>query len=184
MKLLDAVNLILPKLGEHAVTRLDLKHPTLALVLPEVENELVTTLLDGWWFNEFENTLYPDFEGKITLGTDILKFLPNDGQYCATRGQALYNPDTLSYVWTAPIKGIVTQRVLFDELPETAGQYIFYSALVSVYITDLGITQDVQAWQAKAGAAHTRMLAEHVRQRKYSTRQSSRFQRITAALRG
>lgn len=184
MKLLDAVNLILPKLGEHSVTRLDIKHPTLGLILPEVENELVTTLLDGWWFNEFENTLYPDNEGNITVGTDTLKFLPNDGQYCTIRGTQLYNPADLSYTWAKAIKGIITQRVLFDELPETAAQYVFYSALVNVYITDLGITQDVQAWQTKAGAAHTRMLAEHVRQRKYSTRQSARFQRITAALRG
>jgi len=129
-------------------------------------------------------TAHPDFEGKITLGTEVLKFLPTDGTYCVMRGMALYDPDTLSYVWTAPIKGIVTQRVLFEELPETAAQYVWYSALVSVYITDLGITQDVQAWQTKAGAAHTQMLAEHVRQRKYSTRQSARFQRITSALRG
>ena len=32
MKLLDAVNLILPKLGEHPVTSLTIKHPTLAIV--------------------------------------------------------------------------------------------------------------------------------------------------------
>ncbi len=185
MKLLDAVNLMLPKLGEHPVTSLDVRHPTLAVILPEVENELIGTCIRGWWFNEFEYTAYPDNNGNITLGADTLSFVPLVGQPLASlRGLNLYNPETLSYVWDAPIKGIVVQRVEFDELPETAAQYVWYSALVNAYATDLGVSPELQMWGSKAQIAWTSMLAEHLRQRKYSTTNSKRFQRLRAAMRG
>ncbi len=185
MKLLDAVNLMLPKLGEHPVTSLEIRHPTLAVILPEVENELITMLQRGWWFNEFKYTAYPDNAGEIVLGTDTLSFVPLDGQpLAAVRGLRLFNPETMSFVWAVPVKGIVTQYVEFDELPESAAQYVWYSALVNAYATDLGVTAELQMWGTKAQGAWTTMLAEHLRQRKYSTTNSKRFQRLRAAMRG
>ena len=181
MKLLTAVNLMLPRLGEHPVTSLDLKHPTVSIILPEVENELVTTLMEGWWFNAYTYTATPDTEKFITLGTDTLSFVPCDVD-AALRGLRLFNPSTLDYTWDAPVKGTVIQRVEFDELPESAAQYVWYSALVNSYITDLGMTQDVQAWKVKADQAAVRMLAEHLRNKKYSTARSPRFRRLRAAM--
>ena len=82
MKLLDAVNLILPKLGEHRVTSVDNKHPTLAIILPEIENELKKLLARGWWFNEFDYKAYPDSEGAGALIEFELdgkaRYSPND----------------------------------------------------------------------------------------------------------
>ena len=48
MKLLDAVNLVLPKLGERPVTSLEVKHPTLAVLLPIIEQTQINTLQRGW----------------------------------------------------------------------------------------------------------------------------------------
>lgn len=184
MKLLDAVNLILPKLGEHGVTRIDIKHPTLAIIIPEVENTLQQTLNKGWWFNEFPYTVYPDSEGYLTLGIDTLSFLPNKSEpYAVMRDGRLYDPDTLGYIWTRPIKGVVKQYVEFDSLPLSAQQYIWHTALVTTYVTDIGLEKEVQMWQALAAAAYGDMLAEHIRQRKYSTRQSGRYLRLRRAMR-
>ena len=183
MQLLTAINLMLPRLGEHPVTSLDTKHPTVAMLLPEVENELIQVLLRGWWFNAYTYTAYPDSEKHITLGTDTLAFVPDVGQPdAAMRGLRLFNPDTLTYEWDAPIKGKIVQRVLFEELPEHAAQYVWYSALVNAYITDLGMSQDVQAWKAKADVAYSDMLAEHLRHKAYSTANSPRFRRLRAAM--
>ena len=68
MKLLDAVNLVLPKLGERPVTSLEVKHPTLAVLLPIIEQTQVNTLQRGWWFNEYEYTAYPNAQGEIDIG--------------------------------------------------------------------------------------------------------------------
>lgn len=182
MKLLTAVNLTLPKLGEHPVTRLDQKHPTLAILLPEVENQLRVLCSHGWWFNSYEHTFYPDNEKHIFVGTDLLSFVPCDDN-CAVRGEQLFNTDTVSFEFDAPVKGWLVELVEFDLLPESASQVVYNRALVNTYITDLGMTNDVQAWQAAANSAASDLLAEHLRHRKYSTARSRRFRRLRSAMR-
>jgi hypothetical protein len=182
MKLLDAVNLMLPKLGEHPVTSLTVRHPTLAIILPEVENELKTTLLKGWWFNQYDYTAMPDSQGFITLGSDCLSFVP-DRVDAAVRGVRLFNPTTLDYVWTASVKGRITQNVAFEDLPESAAQYVWYNALCSVFVTDIGMANDVQTWMSRASAAYSMLHTEHLRNKKYTTMKSVRFQRLRCAMR-
>lgn len=182
LELLNAVNLMLPKLGEHPVTSLDINHPTLAVILPEVENELIQLLLKGWWFNEYQTTLYPDNEKHIAIGTEVVSFTP-DRVEAAVRGRALFNPSTLDFTWDAPVMGRIKQKVAFDDLPETAAQFVWNSALINAYVTDLGVTQDVQIWQVRAQAAYTQLLAEHLRNRKYSTTSTIRYQRLRSAMR-
>lgn len=184
MKLLDAVNLILPKLGEHRVTRLDLKHPTLAIILPEVENELRRLLNKGWWFNEFNTTLYPDAEGKVVLGTEFLTFTPDYPDVAVQRGLDMYNPNTLSYVFTAPIPGRVRQMLEFDVLPESAAQTVYFTALTTCFITDIGMTQEVNAWGLAAQSAYSDLLAEHLRQKRFNTKSTRQWARLRNALRG
>lgn len=184
MTLLEAVNLILPKLGERRVTNLDANHPTLAVILPEIDLVQRAVLLKGWWFNEFEYMANPNPQKEITLGTDTLRFTPIDGQEAALRGLRLYNPQTLDFKWDAGVKGVVTNYVVYDELPESAQLHILYAACVNVYVADIGVTSDVQIWQTLAGAAYSDLLAEHLRQRRHSTRRSRRFHRIRAALVG
>lgn len=184
MKLLDAVNLILPKLGEHGVTRIDIKHPTLAIIIPEVDNTLIQILNKGWWFNEFPYTVPLNDAGELVLGTDAIAFLPDRSEVFAVfRDGKLYNPATLSYTWTKPVRGVVKQFVPFDSLPLSAQQYVWHTALVTTYVTDIGLEKEVQMWQGLAQAAYSDMLAEHIQQRKYSTRQSGRYLRLRRAMR-
>lgn len=184
MKLLDAVNLILPKLGERRVTNLEAKHPTLAILLPLIEQRLKAELLRGWWFNQYEYTAFPGTTGEIDLGTTTLSFVPEQEGVAVVRGRRLYNPKTLTYVFDAPVKGTVTQYVPFDDLPESAANFVFYSSLVEAYTTDLGVSTELQIWQTMAGSAWDLMLAEHLRQRKHTTRKSRPWRRIISALQG
>ncbi len=183
LTLLEAINLVLPKLGEHPVTRVDVKHPTVAIILPELENTLKQLLLKGWWFNEFRYTATPDNAGEIAMGVDALTFTPGKTEpYAVLRAGRLYNPETLSYVWENPVKGTVRQYVPFEECPETAQQFIWYTTMVNVFATDIGMAQELQLWIGQATAAYGDLLAEHIRQRKYSTRQSGRYQRLRRAM--
>jgi hypothetical protein len=184
MELLSAVNLVLPKLGERPVTSLEVRHPTLAIILPIVEQTLRNTLRRGWWFNEFIYTAYPAPSGEIDIGATTLSFIPDESDVAAVRGTRLYNPETLSYVFTAPVAGKVIQYVVFDELPDSAASYVFYASLIEAYATDLGVTQELQVWQTLAGQAWSDLLTEHLRQRKHSTRKSRRWRQLISAMRG
>lgn len=184
MTLLDAINMILPKLGEHRVTRVDIKHPTIAIIVPEVENMVRQLCAQGWWFNEFKYNAMPNSEGEIALGQDTIAFIPDKSEpYAVLRDGKLYNPETLSYTWDKSVRGTVKQYVQFDSLPEAAQQYAWHNALVTMYVTDIGLEKEVQIWQALAGTAYSQMLSEHIQQRKYSTKQSARFGRLRRAMR-
>jgi len=184
MKLLDAINLVLPKLGERPVTSLGVPHPTLAIVLPIITNARRVALARGWWFNELKYTAFRDAAGLIALGTDTLSFLPEQYGVAIVRGGKLYNPETLTYVFTQDIKGVVIQDVPFDDLPETAASYVFYSGLIDAYTTDTGVTNELQVWQSLAARAWSDLLAEHLRQRRHSTRNTRSWRALTSALRG
>lgn len=184
MELLRAVNLVMPKLGERPVTSLTVRHPTLAVLLPIIEQTRRTALGKGWWFNEFDYTAYPNTIGEIDIGADALSFVPYKSDTAVVRGQRLFNPTNLSYVFDAPVEGKVIQDVAFDELPESAATYVFNTALIEAYTTDLGVTQELQVWQSLAGMAWSDLLSEHLRQRKHSTRKSRRWRQLVSALRG
>lgn len=185
MDLLKAVNLILPKLGEHPVTTLDRRHSTVALILNELDSQVGTICQSGWWFNEFTTTLPVNTDSEIALPVGTLAFVPQDtALHPVQRAGKLFNADTLDYKWTVPMKGTVKLSIPFEELPESAAKYAWYSALCAMYVTDIGMGQDLQMWAAAANSASSDMEAEHLDQKKYSTARSARYQRIRAAQRG
>lgn len=176
MKLLDAINKILPKLGEHPVTSTEAKTPTLGVIIPQIETEIDDVLMAGWWFNEFPVDLYPNSEGQIVVPVDTLSFVPDRRSGSVVqRGELFYNGDTRSYTFTGKISGKLIQRLDFEELPESAAAFVFKSALVTCYATDIGLESVVQLWQGQANAASALMDAEHLKHKKYSIKQSPRF---------
>ena len=184
MKLLNMVNLVMPKLGERPVTSLEQRHPTLAVLLPIVTQNRISALMKGWWFNEYNTTIVPDVDGFLNIGLDTLSFVAECPDTAVQRGARLFNPVTMSFSYTAAVKGRIVQDVAFDELPEAAAQYVFYSALIEAYTTDIGVTNELQIWTSRAQAAYSDLIAEHLRQKKYSTRGSPRWRRYINALQG
>lgn len=182
MDLLTAVNRILPVLGEHPVTSISTKQPTVALILPKIENKIEDLSMSGYWFNTFKVTLYPDAEGEVALPANTLSFVADVAQ-AVQRGRKLYNAETMSFVFAGPVAGILIQRLPFDELPESVASLVWYSTLVDVYVTDIGLESSVQVWQREAAQAERRMLAEHLKNMRYSTTRSPRFARLRSALR-
>lgn len=182
MRLLDAINLILPVLGEHPVTSIDQRHPTIGIILPIIEAELHEQLLNGWWFNEFPTTFYPDTEGEIAMGTDTLAFYPQSKRAVA-RGKRLFNVERGDFYWPAPVKGRVVVSVPFEELPESVARMITYSTLLRAYATDIGVESQLEVWQGQFADARFRAEAEHLRNKHYSTARSRRFTNLRRALR-
>lgn len=183
MDLLQAVNSILPKLGEHPVTNVTVKHPTLAIILPVFDTTLNTALRRGWWFNEFDYTVYPDSEQFAGVPEDALEFLPDEAGP-VVRGRRFFDTRTNSFKFDGPFKGRLKVNVPFEELPESVAYLVMYTALVEVYLTDIGMEQVVQGWVAMQTQAEAQASSEHLRNMRHSTKNSARYRRIRNAMRG
>lgn len=183
MDLLKAVNSILPKLGEHPVTSVEAKSPTLAVVLPQLEETRAALLLSGWWFNEYPTTLYPDTAGGIAVPDDTLSFVPCEPIPMIQRGTAFFNGATRSFKFDASVSGTLITDVPFEELPESAAQYVLYSALVIIYATDIGFEDVVRMWSARAADALAQMESEHLKQKKFTIKTSKRYRNLRRAMR-
>lgn len=182
MELLTAVNLILPKLGEHTVTSTSAKHPTLGIILPNIELKLTKLLEHGWWFNTADTvTLYQDTQGKIARPVDLLSLETVDGPV-AMRSDYLWNTVTGTDVFTRPITGRGIYRMEFKDLPETAARVVLYEGCVESYLTDIGKESIVAEWRLEAEVAMRDLKAHHLRQKRYSTQKSNRFLRIRSAM--
>lgn len=186
MNLLTAVNEILPKLGERPVTSIEAKSPTLAVILPQIDAEIHLVLAPGWWFNTCYNVdLFPDSEGNLPVPEDTISFVPNRGyKDIVARGGRFYDTGTRSYIFTEKVQGTLIQWVNFDDLPETAQRFVLYSALVTIYATDIGMETVVGLWRQYAQQAQANMEQEHLRHRKYTVKQSPRYRKLRAAMRG
>lgn len=186
MDLLTAVNEILPKLGERPVTSIEAKSPTLAVILPQINAEIDLVLAPGWWFNTcYGVDLFPDSEGNLVTPDDMLSFIPNrSGPDIVARGGRFYNTSTRSYFFTEKVTGTLIQTVEFEDLPETAARFILYSALVTIYATDIGLEQVVQLWRQYAQQCQANMEQEHLRHRHYTVKQNPRYRKLRNAMRG
>lgn len=182
MQLLTAVNLVLPALGEHPVTNVNIKHPTLAILLPIIDTKLDEMLQRGWWFNKFRTTLYQDSEGEIAVPANCLQFLPDS--HGIVSGSRLFNDQTLTYKWDGPVPGVIRLRIPFENLPETAATYVFYKALVQAYMTDIGLEQVLREWQVVRDEAERALSAEHLRYARHTTKKSRAYANIRHHMRG
>jgi hypothetical protein len=183
MDLLKAVNAILPRLGEYPVTSLDAPHPTVAIILPAIESNVDSVLMRGWWFNEMKYTVHLSTDGTAKVPVGTLEFLP-DQEGPVVRGRSFFNTADNSFVFPAPFTGRLKQRVDFEDLPESIAYLVLYKALVEVYITDIGLEQVVREWQSAVMEYESLASAEHLRNRRHSTKKSARYARIRNAMRG
>lgn len=184
MNQLDAVNLILPKLGEHPVTNLNSRNPTLGVILPLFDKTIKDVIGPGWWFNTYDTTFAPDPKtGFIEVSKDMMTFVAAE-HVTSIRGRRLHNSAANTFVWDGSVKGKAIDFVPFDELPESVASLVFYHVATLACVTDIGLTEEVRVWQSQIAPAYAIMQSEHLRNMRYSTTKSRRYSNLRRALRG
>ena len=169
MELLQAVNTILPYLGEHVITRIETtRHPTVDLIVAAVQRSRQELLAVGWWFNEHEVTLPVNTDGKIDTPTGALAIYGLDFNV-ATEGTRLFNLAENTNLFTAPVRLRIVRDTAFEDLPLLAANTVLYSALLEVYVSDFGVDPTIQAIQAKYDGNRRMMSQENLRNRKYNS---------------
>lgn len=163
MKLLDAINTVLPYLGEANVTSTTARNTTVQAVLQQIDTAKRTLLGAGWWFNRVKVTLYPGADGRIKAPINVFSWLPDEG-ISEIRGEYLYNLDTGDYQFDSALTGLIIQDMDFEELPNYAALVVTYMAALAVYSADLGVDSTYQVELSKnLATANMYLEREHLR---------------------
>jgi hypothetical protein len=132
---LEAVNTLLSVIGEAPVNTIDASSQTSDVIiakklLTEVSREVQVS---GWHFNrEYEVSLVPDTSSNINLPTntgsiDVEPENSSQKDYIQ-RGDKLYNKTDKTYTITDTLKCTITYMLSWDDLPQTARNYIMIRA--------------------------------------------------------
>lgn len=177
MILLEAVNAILTKLGENPVDHVDVKHPTVSIVLQHLQSTNKELQVSGWWFNQHTLTLEPDFQGHIFAPEGTIKWLTKK-EHTHLKGKLVVCSNTLKETWDRPLTASIIRNVSFEDLPETFADWVVAEAAVRAYIADYGLEDVVQLWKGEAAAKLQLVWVEHLQNKRHSTIKTGRAMRI------
>lgn len=182
MLLLDAVNTVLPYLGEHKITNvIESKHPTVNLITDAIERQNRNALAEGWWFNTYETTIPVNTSGRIDVPKDILAVYGLN-KNIALDGEFFFDLDNNTRYFTASIKVRLIKYIDFERVPHYMADYILYRACHEVYIADNGVDTTAQTILQLAQEAKALLKQENLRSRRYNSKSTLRRQHRYASM--
>lgn len=174
MELLEAVNTVLPYIGEHPITRIEgAKHPTVDLALAAIKRQQDMLLAEKWWFNRLDVRLQPNTEGRIEVPKDTLEIYGKDCRVTLD-GEYLFNLETGSRTFDKAINVEICRNIPFNKLPVNAAYHIMYLACCEVYLADFGRENTIPELQALANDQLVRLREVHLRQMRFNKNTKSR----------
>lgn len=121
MDRLEAINICLRSLGEPSISSLDgagIDAQVAADTVDEISRQLQ---LKGWSWNKEFHDLTPDIDNQINLPSNTARVITIYSSVDAVaRGLRLFNRDTNSYTFDAPISVALIVLLPFDDLPLAA----------------------------------------------------------------
>lgn len=167
---LDAVNIILPYLGEHTVSTLNSRSPTVSLIQAALKNSANTLLAEGFWFNKQTRKLYPDSSGIIYTPDSMLALYPTGNILFEPRGNKLWDITNSTWYFESEVEAVIIDNLIFEELPLYAQETCCYMAAIELYTKDFGVDSTVQLLQQKYQQAALLLRQENLRKQKYVMR--------------
>lgn len=182
MEILQAVNTVLPHLGEHVITTIEgARHPTVDLITAAIDRHRLMLLAEGLWFNETTLTLPVNTDGFIATPTGTISIY---GEDCNVEldGTRLLNLDSGSNYFDTAICVTIVRDVQFSKLPINLALCVTYRAGAEVYLQDYGRENTVPELQLLANTTWVKVAQEDLRKRKYNSQKRTRA-RINGAVR-
>lgn len=182
MNLLESVNAILPKLGEDRVTSLDEPNSSIGIILPLITIHRKALLEMGWTFNNIPMKIYKNIaNGEYRVADNVLHFFPDDPSKARMFGRRIIDPSTgANPDGDEPISGYATMDMEFEELPENAARYVFYSAASEAFNDTLGAQGELAQWQQNALSSFASLTQTEQRSNNFRERRSYERARILA----
>lgn len=170
---LDAINILLAAIGTSPVNNLNTANTDAVMAKNYINNALKEIQTEKWYFNTEENyQLTPDINSEIHLADNIIN-IDSIGRFgentnLIPRGKKLYDRLNHTYKISQPITANIILCLEFDELPETAIQYIIAKA-ARKYQEELLGDPSLRTWTKEDEAtARGRLIDEDLRIRKLS----------------
>ena len=171
---LDAVNIVLPYLGEHTVSTLNSRSPTVSLIQDALKNNAGTLLAEGFWFNKQIRKLYPDTSGIIYTPDSMLALYPTGNTLFEPRGNKLWDITNSTWYFESEVEALIIDNLLFDELPLYAQETCCYMAAIELYAKDFGVDSTYQLLQQKYQQAALLLRQENLRKSKFNMSKGSK----------
>lgn len=170
---LDAINILLAAIGTSPVNNIDTANTDAVMAKNYIHNALKEIQTEKWYFNTEDNyQLIPDINNEIHLADNIIN-IDSIGRFgentnLIPRGKKLYDRLNHTYKIQNPITANIILCLEFDELPETAIQYIIAKA-ARKYQEELLGDPSLRTWTKEDEAtARGRLIDEDLRIRKLS----------------
>lgn len=194
MERLDVVNEMLGTMGESPLNSLTDPHTFLGAALQMLNKNDATIQARGWWFNTEDLTLPPStIDSAIylpgdTISVNVYRINGVATRNVVQRGDRLYNTTGGTYVFTEPVRVSLKRRVDFEEIPETAAQYIASKAVLqfqSLYDGDTAKSRELASRISGPDGTFQAIQREHTRESQANLLQSNtRLQRLKSITRG
>jgi hypothetical protein len=161
---LDAVNEMLECISEAPIASLDTpSFDTAQDALKKLRSVSRLVQARGWhWNSETKYPLLPDTSGFIFLPPNCLRadeiWSGSWQREVALRGSRLYDKMNHTYVFSSAVSADIVFALDWEELPESARQYIMMLAAREFQTTQLGSDSQYRYTQAMVDAAFLVML--------------------------
>lgn len=163
---LDVINAILATKGMRPLNSLASDHPSLPPAKSKLDNTMNKTQNLGLWFNTSYPTLKLNSDSEIVLPAGTLHCDPVKTSYrTAKRGNRLYNLDTSSYIFDTELEVKLVLELPFDDLPESAKQYVRDAARYEYYLDEDGTEPKLTRFERARGVSWAVFYREHLRNR-------------------
>ena len=170
---ISAVNILLANIGQAPTSSLDVSNPQVALAvnqLNQISNDVQT---EGWVFNTEQNYPFmPDNAGHIAIPSNVARLdLPqwiSSNVQPVIRSGKLYDKIKHSFVWAGVQELDVVWLFDFDELPESAKQYITVRAANLFAMRMTGSTEIAKYSEREEANARAALLEYECTQGDYS----------------
>lgn len=183
MDLLGAVNLVLRKIGEIPVTSIDEQYPTLALILPAMEEARIKLLSEGYWFNTYyKHTIKQTPNGEVVCPLNTLKFFPEEARHKWV-GRRIADTDTGSIFVNEDVTGRIIIDIPFEDLNEVAQYAVAYTVAHATYLSDIGNDDICQKLEVTRDEYIGQVNGDHTVQRKQNSRERKQVMRWRRSLR-
>lgn len=167
---LEAVNTVLPYLGDHTVTRVEgSRHPTVGLIIAAINRQRQSLLTEKWWFNKRVRFISPNTDGRINVpeGTLAAYGISHEVEI---EGEHFYCVQTGSMQFPNGLKVQIVYDKAFKDLPMSVALYVTYKAAIEVATADMGVEDQIQILMRYAAENYKQMYREHLRKSEYNSK--------------
>lgn len=167
MQIIDAINEMIGYVGESPIDSTDpdyTSHPLYESALRILNSTSRTIQARGWWFNTRETTLTP-VSDAITIPATTLAVAIKDlyREEYTVRSGALYDLTNGTAVIAQPLEAVIRELIAFEDLPESAADFINQTAAVRFVQTYDGDRSKLAEVKDNAGKAYIVFNTEHIR---------------------